>query len=141
MGPRGHDALAVRRAGRMAVPRNPPVDHLEADELAGDTLRSLPLERFPPEEVALLHLHDPAEVRLPRGDGLVDVVAVEGHARLEPQRVPRAEAARGRALVLPALQQSAEDLLRPLRREVDLEAVLAGIPGPRHQGRGSEDGG
>ncbi len=94
--PGRHEPRAGRRLRRVAVAGDAAVRHLEPDEPARHARGLLRRERLAAEEVALVHLHDPAEVRLERGDGVVDVVAVERHLRLETQRVPRAEAA-GRA--------------------------------------------
>src|SRR2546425_1047832 len=69
--------------------------HAEPDEPALDALQPLPLPGGEPHEVrALLELHDPAEARLEGGDRVVDVAAVQRVARLEPQRVAGAQAAR-----------------------------------------------
>src|SRR6266404_3710441 len=107
---RSHDARPGRRLCRVAMPGNPAVRHLEADELAGDALPLLPLEGFAAEELAFLHLHDPAEVRFPGGDRVVDVVAIESHLRLQAQGVARAEAARDDPLGPARFEQAAEDL-------------------------------
>src|SRR5262249_44872486 len=106
----------------VAVPRDPAIAHLEADEPARDSLGLLLLERAAAEEIALLHLDDPAQVRLPRRDRVVDVVAVERHLRLEAQRVSRSEAAGLDSLGLARLQQRAKDLLRRFGRKIKLEA-------------------
>src|SRR5436309_9707383 len=69
--------------------------HAEPDEPALHALQPLPLQGAEPNEVpALLELHDPAEARLEGGDRVVDVAAVQRVARLEPQRVAGAQAAR-----------------------------------------------
>src|SRR5260221_13892164 len=108
---------------------DPAIGHLEADELARDSLLLLPLEGLAAEELPLLHLHDPAEVRFPGSDRVVDVVAVEGHLRLQAQRVARAEAARNDPLGPARFEQAAEDLLGRLRREVQLETIFPGVAG------------
>src|SRR5436309_15528560 len=109
----------------IAVPRDPAVDHLETDELALYALRLLALERVAAQKVPLLHFDDPAEVRLPRRDGVVDVVSVKRHPRLQPQRVAGAQPAGRCPVAAPLIQQSAEDPFRVLGREIQLEAVLA----------------
>ena len=58
--------------------------------------------------------------------GLVDVVAVEAEARLEPQRIARAEADR---LHLGLGQQRVARAAGRVRRDRDLEAVLARVAG------------
>ena len=69
-------------------------------------------------------LDRPLEPRLDRARRLVDVVAVEAKARLQPQRVARAEADRLHALLR---QQQARQLLGLGGRNRNLEAVLAGV--------------
>ena len=58
---------------------------------------------------------------------LVDIVAVEAEACLEPERVAGAEAGRRHLL---GRQQGAGELDRVLAGDRDLEAVLAGIAEP-----------
>ena len=77
---------------RVAVAGDAAPDHLEADQLARQPALLALEQRLAPTNVALVELHDPAEARLERVGRLVDVVAVEAEARLEPQRVARAEA-------------------------------------------------
>ena len=68
----------------------------------------------------------PGEIGLDRGRGLVDVMAVEAQPRFEPQRIARAEADRH---YLGLGQQPARESLGLARRQRNLEAILAGIPG------------
>src|ERR1043165_1734739 len=132
VGAAGDDAdLAAAVDDRLAVPGDAAVDHLESDELPPRPLGVLALQDVAAVEVAFFDLDDPAEVGLERRRGLVDVVAVEGHFRLEAQRVARAEAAR---LDVAGLDELAEDPLRLRRREVELEAVLAGVAGAGDDG-------
>src|SRR5690242_16550019 len=97
---------------------------LEADQPASDAAELLDLERLDAlERRALVELHDPAEVGLERRDGIVDLVAVEGVAHLEAERVAGAEA--------DGLGAGPEDGI-PERAgvavaAVELEAVLAGV--------------
>src|SRR6478735_5629112 len=99
---------------------------LEADQAASDTALLLHAQRLEAEERrALVELHDPAEVGLERGDGIVDLVAVEGVAHLEPERVAGAETDR--------LGAGGDDGV-PQRHgvavaAVQFEAVLAGVAG------------
>jgi hypothetical protein len=77
------------------------------------------------------HLLDrPGEAGLDRRGGGVDVVAVEAQARLEPQRVARAEAG-GRDLGLG--EQGARERLGLGGGDRDLEAVFAGVAGARRE--------
>src|SRR5262249_10101280 len=90
----GDDAgLLVADEGVVAMARDAAVDHLEADDLALRTFGFLCPQRGSADEVVLLPADDPAQIRFHRSRRLVDVVAVEAHARFEPQRVARAEAA------------------------------------------------
>ena len=80
---------------RIAVARHRALGHLEPDQLAahGPAARTRSM-RLAADELALGGLHDPAEAGLERVRRVVDVVAVERVAHLEPQRVARAEADR-----------------------------------------------
>ena len=83
------------------------------------------------EEVALLPADDPLEVGLEHRGRVVDVVAVEAHGGLEAQRVAGAEAGRDDVLVPARLENRVPDRDGLLRRHEHLEAVLAGVAGPR----------
>ena len=116
---------------RIAVPADAPIDHFEADQLPPRPLGLLPLQNFAAHEIAFLQLHDPAEVRLQRRRGMIDVIAVQRHFRLETQGVARAEAAGLDA----AVDERAEHARTVLRLAVDLEAVFAGVTGARNDRR------
>ena len=73
-----------------------------------------------------------AEVGLDRAGGLVQVVAVERQARLEPQAVAGAEPGGADPLVG---QQAAPQALGGVRGDQDLEPVLAGVARARDQQR------
>ena len=91
-------------------------------------------ERVAPDEVALVELHDPAEARLERRRRLVDVVAVEREARLEPERVARAEAARlDRRRPRRPRRARPRAAARPRARQKSSNAVLAGVAGARDE--------
>ena len=123
-------AVVTARRGRGG--RWPAVDHLEADDLAGRALGLLAAQHVAAEERRLVPADDPAQVAFEHGGGLVHVVAVEAHRRLEAQRVARAEAARDQPVVLARPARSAfHSARRELRRHEDLEAVLAGVAGAR----------
>src|SRR5204863_3133884 len=93
--PAGDDArfLAVDE-NVVAVAPDRAVEHLEARQLARRPLGLLPLQDVGADERLLLPADDPVEVGLDDRGRLVHVVAVEAHRRLEPQRIPRAEACR-----------------------------------------------
>src|SRR5438093_987764 len=129
-----NDARACAAAADVrvvAVAGDAAVDHLEADDPPPDAARLLLPQRGGADEVVLLPADDPSEVRLERGRRLVDVVAVEAHRRLEAQRVARAEAARDDVGRSSRLENRLPHAVRRLRRDEDLEAVLASVPGAR----------
>src|SRR5207247_1665922 len=111
------------------------------EEPALDALQPLPLQGGEPHEVrALLELHDPAEARLEGGDRVVDVAAVQRVARLEPQRVAGAQAARRAAT---GTHERVPQPLQVRAAAVQLDAVLARVAGAgeealdsRHLARG-----
>ena len=76
-------------------------------------------------------LNRPGERRFDRVHGLVEFVAVEAEARLEPQRIARAKPDR-RDVGL--AQQQAREALPPRRGKRNLIAVLAGIARARDEG-------
>src|SRR5207237_80005 len=93
------------------------------------TFGLLLLERRLADEVALRKLHEPREICLERSDGFVDVVTVERHAHLEPQRVARAESGRSH---LAGGHEGLPDGKRRVVVDVELEAVFAGVAGARN---------
>ncbi len=85
-------------------------------------------ERRAPDEVAVgLRVDGPGEAGLERARGLVHVLAVEGHAGLQPQRVAGAEAAGPDVRRREQLPRARGER----RGQHELEAVLAGIAGAR----------
>ena len=105
---------------------------LDADALARSALRqSRGAMRVGADEAAFAAppLADrPDEVGLDRARRLVDVMAIEAEARLEPQRIAGAEPDR---LDLGSASRGLHQLRRILGGDRDLEAVLAGIAGAR----------
>src|SRR5690606_37361696 len=73
----------------------------------------------------------PGKPRLDRRRRLVDVLAVQAQARLEPQRVAGAQASR---LDLGLGEQTARQRLHVCGGHRDLEPVLAGVAGAGDQG-------
>src|SRR3990170_8596648 len=106
----GHrDPLTQRRGGGPAGhhPHFAPIDHdrvaMAGDRLVAPQQADQPAtrpnllhrrERGAADELPPLHLHDATKVGLVRVDRSVELVAVQRHARLEPQRIATAEAAR-----------------------------------------------
>src|SRR4029079_6386517 len=101
-----------------------------------DAPGGLPVEGRPAHEVPrLVQLDDPPETGLVRVRRRVELVAVEGHPGLEPERVAGTEPDRGDALVLARFHQGIPELGGPGRVDEDLEAVLAGVAGAGDEGR------
>ena len=116
---------------RIAVARKNAVAHGEADQLLLEAGLLLLHERVLSDEVTLGQLHQPREVRFERRHGVVDVVAVQGHAHLEPERVAGSEA---RWRDLARRHQRLPDGHRGVVRDVQLEAILAGVARTRDDG-------
>ena len=100
----------------------------ESHELLRHAGRLLRFKGRTADEVALFHLHEPAESGLERSDRLVDVIAVERHPHLETQRVAAAERDGGDA---PVVHQRLPEPRRVLDVVVELEPVLSGVAGAR----------
>src|SRR5688572_9679545 len=83
---------AALMGDRVSVAGNRALDHLESDQLARDAAGAEILDRRTPHEVSLARLDDPAEPRLERTGGAVDVIAIQRELHLEPERVTGAEA-------------------------------------------------
>src|SRR2546425_1948177 len=125
-----HDVhLPVVHVHAVAVPGDDlGLGHLEAHQPALHARELLLLQRREPGEVGpLLELHDPAQSRLVRRHRGVDVAPVQGVARLEPQRIARAEAAR---LPPPCSDQRVPQGFRVRGAAVQLEPVLSRVSGP-----------
>src|SRR5262249_10801921 len=99
-----------------------------AHELAPKWLALDLRQRIPSDKVAFFQLDDPPEARLERVRRVVDVVAVEGEARFEAERVARAEARRLEPEGLARGDERAPERGRVVPRTEDLDAVLAGVP-------------
>ncbi len=79
------------RIDRVLIAGDAPVDHLESDQQSRHARATLLQEDVAADEIALVELADPGEVRLQDRGRVVDVVAVERHFGFEPQRVARCE--------------------------------------------------
>ena len=117
------------------MPGDPAIDHFESDEFAPRPLRSLALEDIASHEVALFELDDPAEVRFERRGGVVDIISVQRHLRFEAKRVARAESAWCDAGTDDFLEQA----WAFARRNVNFEAIFAGVTGARDDRRHAVD--
>src|SRR5690606_17103120 len=82
------------------------------------------------EEIAFVELDDPAKSGLERRARVVEVVAVEAVPHLEAERVTCAEPGRDEAIVVADLEDPPPERDRVLVRDVEFEAILAGVPGP-----------
>ena len=89
------------------------------------------VERRLADEVVFLPADDPSQIGLEHGRGLVDVLAGQVHAGLEPQRVARAKADRHDAGVGACFENRIPHALGRCRRNEQLEAVLARVAGSR----------
>src|SRR5918995_377060 len=131
-----HIHLAPVAVNGIAVPRKAAALELEADQLPGNPPGLLRPERgIAGEGAALVQLHDPAEPGLKRRRGVVDLVAVERVAHLQPERVAGAEADRLSA----GLDQRLPDLHGVPLAAVQLESVLAGVAGAGDEALGAGD--
>ncbi len=119
---------------------DPAVADHEPDELAGDPVAGGLLQRGPAHEVAGLgQLDDAAETRLERVGRPVELVAVEGHAGLEPERVARPQPDRDLALGPTRLEQGVPQLDGAVRVDEQLEPVLARVARARELHRDPGD--
>src|SRR5258706_11307580 len=124
---RDETALCLADIRVVPVARDAAVQHLEAGDLPRHAGRFLRAQRGRANEVILLPADNPAEVRFERRRLVVDVVAVEAHARFEAQRVARAETARNHICRFAGLQNRLPHPVRGLRRDKHFKAVLAGV--------------
>src|SRR5579883_40610 len=113
----------------VAIAADAAAAHLEADELARNAGLLLLHEGVAAEEIAFVELDDPIEAGFERRDGRVDLVAVERHFGFEPEGVARAETARADAELLAGAQNLVPYAFGFGGRDIELEAVLAGIAG------------
>src|SRR5690606_22743621 len=118
----------VVRAGEGAVLETEP------DQPAADALLLLPLEGGTTEEISLVELDDPAEPGFEGRVVPVEVVAVEDVPHLEAERVAGAEPRGDEAVVLPRLEELRPERDGVLAADVELEAVLARVPGAADDG-------
>ena len=118
----------------MPVARDPALDH-ETGDLPLRSGGFFRRDHIAPDE-GLVQLARPAEARLDRVGGLVDVVPIEREARLQTQRVAGSQADRLDPGLAPGRKQAVPHRGRIGVGHEHLEAVLAGVSGAR-QGRAS----
>src|SRR4029077_18059702 len=104
---------------RVTMTRNGLVHHLDADEAPPQAVGADLLERFAADEVALGRLDDPAESRLERVGGVVDIVTVERVLHLEPQGIARAEPDRGGSVLTACALKRLPELRGPVRWRIE----------------------
>src|SRR5207247_9117868 len=81
------------------------------------------------DEVAFVELHSPTEAGLGRVDILVHVVAPQSQRGLEPGGIARSQPGGQHALAASVLEERIPHVTDILRRDEQLEAVLAGVAG------------
>ena len=126
--------LSVGGEDGAAIAGNEALLHLEPGQDAAYSALLLASQRVAAQEIALIELADPSEVRFPDGSCVVQFVTVKAHTGLEPQGVAGAEATRDKSVSLAGLQQIVPHFFGVLRREVQFEAILAGVAGSSDEG-------
>ena len=115
---------------------NAPATRDQADELAPRPLCRGLLECGSTDEVTVfVEMNDAAESGFLRRRVRPELVAVERHPGLEPERVTSAQADGHDTRILAGVEQGVPDRLRRAVVDEHLEAVLARIPGSRDKGR------
>src|SRR5690606_4112838 len=131
-GPRGdHAHFPSVVEDRIAAAGDATVLEGEAHELSVHALGALAKQRLLADEIVLVELDHPVEAGL---EGRVfpgELVAVEAERRLQAKGIARAQAAGPGS----GLDERRPQRLRVLGAAEELEAVLAGVAGPRHDGR------
>src|SRR5256886_15310436 len=112
-----------------AMPRDVARRHAQADQSSARTALLDFRQRIAPDEVAFVELHSPTETGLVRVDGLVHVVAPQSQRGLEPGGIARAQPGGQHALAASVLEERIPHVTDILRRDEQLEAVLAGVAG------------
>src|ERR1700674_1425752 len=134
----GPDLLAIADHA-VAVTGDAAVQHLETHQPPRESLLAGLQDGVTPHEI-LVEVEGPIQPCLERIGVGIHVVAVEAHARLQSQRVASAQARRSDAIGLALLEQRAPEPLGIGIAAKQLEAILAGIAGPRNHARYIRDG-
>src|SRR5262249_59633072 len=119
--PHGFISRLHRVAGTGDLPA---VEHEPAQSTA-DTALAFGEERRATTEVALVETHDPREARLQRRDARPEFVAVQRQPCFEAEGVARAEPGGAD----PGIEEKPPNGRRDRGRDVELDAVLTGVPG------------
>src|ERR1700674_131081 len=134
----GADLLAIADHA-VAVAGDAAVQHLETHQPPRESLLAGLQDGVTPHEI-LVEVEGPIQPCFERIGIGIHVVAVEAHARLQSQRVASAQARRSDAIGLALLEQRAPEPLGIGIAAKQLEAILAGIAGPRNHARYIRDG-
>src|SRR5688500_6897643 len=127
-----HDAgLLAADVHVVAVAADCAFEHLEANQLPRSASAPLTVENIGADELLLLPADDPAEIRLDDRRRFVDVVAVQTHRGLEPQRIARPEPRREDARRLPGGQNRVPRTFGGVGRYEYFEAIFAGVTSAR----------
>src|SRR5579875_290897 len=130
--PRQDFAVAPVADHALAVAQHALVVQHHANQFARHARGLLPLQRGAADEIAaFVQRHGPREPGLPGRHVLVHVLAVQVHPRFEPQCVARAQTGGAHA----RRGQRVPQRHRVGLRHDDLEAILAGVAGARHEQR------
>ena len=119
-------------ADGMVLARNAAVNHLESDELFDDAFQFSFEQAVAPDEI-LVQIAGPAQAGFNRRGVCVNFVAVQRHLGFKSQTVARAQANRFHALIFPRLENRVPNVLAVTRRNEQLKAIFAGVPGARDE--------
>src|SRR5438128_570452 len=119
---------------RIAVTGNAAVEHFETHKDPAESVLAVLHEGVAADEV-LVEAESPIQARLERIGAGIDVVAMKAHARFQPQGVTGAEARRPDPVRLTFLEQRTPEPDGILVATKQLEAVFAGVAGPRDHAR------
>src|ERR1700694_2328676 len=136
---RGHRADLLAIADHVvAVTGDAAVEHLEAHEPPSDSLLAGPHDGITADEV-LVEVEGPIQPCLERIGIGIHVVAVEAHSRFQSARVSSAQARWPYAIGLALVEQRTPEPHGIGIPAEQLEAILAGIAGPRNHARHFRD--
>ena len=117
------------------MPGDPAGLNGQADQVLNGSGRSAGGQGATADELArLVELHHPSQARFERCHVRAELVAVQRHAGLQPERIAGRQASRNQAGRSSLRNQRGPDGLGVLRAAEHLEAVLTGVPGARHPG-------
>ena len=121
--------LAFGRSQRIAVTRNTPVDHLESDQFAHDTLGFLLFQHSTVDELlALGKLRNPPQTGLDGRSRIVDVVAIKAESFLQTERIARTETDVLQSVLGTGFPKRHPKFLTVLVRCVNFATARTGIP-------------